>query len=155
MRDSTIRRMAGFTLLELMMVVVVVGILVAIAVPSYQKTIELERWRTARDLLMTIYYGERTLFTVAGQYKACAPADTVCWNDIRMDNPNLASIPMTFSTTTAGFIFRATAQRKEGGSCDSATMWIEPDPLLPPHITTGTGGANSKGWGTDTDCQCC
>ena len=148
----------GFTLLEMMMVVVVIGILVVIAVPNYQKAVELERWRAARDLLMTIYYGQRTHFfasnagtycDVTGPLAANCCAAPPCWNEIHMDNPNLASVPITFTATTdAAFkTFTGVAQHAPGGRCNNAFMQI--DDTQPATIK------NTGGWGTDTKCQCC
>ncbi len=149
----------GFTLLELMMVVVVVGILVAFAVPNYEKAVELQRWRTARDLLMTIHYGQRAYFfaspspgtycdVTGGSASCCASA--TCWNSIHMDDPNLASVRITFTSTAIGgppSTFTATATNTAGGRCNG--KWMLGDETQPLTIQ------NTGGWGTDTQCACC
>lgn len=52
--DQTKRRMAGFTLIEVMIVVVVIGILAAIAYPSYQNYILKSQRADAHDALLRI-----------------------------------------------------------------------------------------------------
>ena len=141
----------GFTLLEMMVVVVVIGILVAMAVPNYSKAVELERWRAARDILMTMYYGERTHMFASNNGTYCdvtggtnngCTGPAPCWNDIHTENPNLKSIPITFTATSSGpfTTFTGTAQHDPGGRCDSKSMsineqrrfsgnWVVTDPL--------------------------
>ncbi|MBI3312390.1 MAG: prepilin-type N-terminal cleavage/methylation domain-containing protein [Candidatus Omnitrophica bacterium] len=59
----------GFTLLELLMVVIIIGVLAAIAVPQYLKTREKARMSEALSVLGQIrsaearYYAERSTYT--------------------------------------------------------------------------------------------
>ena len=150
----------GFTLMEVMMVVVVLGILVAMAVPNYSKAVELERWRAARDILMTMYYGERThMFAsdtgtycdvTGGSGACCVPGP--CWNEIHMDNPNLKSIPITFTATSAGAFktFTGTAQHDPGGSCGNKSMSIDEQRKF-----SGSWVVTDPGTGDAVGCQCC
>lgn len=124
-------RNRGFTLAELTITVVILGILAAIAVPTFQRTIERSFWREAQDLLLTIYTGERAYFLANNAY--FQPGD---WNTIFMDNPNIASIPVAFSVPTASrtsFTARAT---RTTGPCSSSTLQIDETrtfaPLTPP-----------------------
>ncbi len=126
MRNRT--RQHGFTLTEVMITVVIIGILAAIALPNYRRMIELGYLREAQDLLMTIYNGERAYsFANNSQYYdviAEAPPSTE-WRTIYMDNPNLGSIPVDFSVTAVGGAsptFTATAQRNPpaGSPCSAS-----------------------------------
>ena len=137
--DSKLRH--GFTLMELMITVVIVGILASMAVARYQRTIERGYWQTARDILQTIYSGEIVHWTTNSQY--FAPAASADWPNIHMDDPN-GVIPVTF-TVVVGVgpppTFTATATRN-GGPCDTRTQTVDqahvfttPAPIWP---QTGT-----------------
>jgi type IV pilus assembly protein PilE len=104
----------GFSLAEVLIAVVVVGILAAMALPRYGRTVERGYWRAAQDILQTVYSGEQVYEAANGTYvnpATCAPA----WRCIYVDNPNTGAIPVTFlvggvSATT----FTARATRKVG-----------------------------------------
>lgn len=95
--------MRGITLMELMVTVIIITILTAVAVPNFSKTIELSHWRTARDLLLTIYSGERLYFDLNNAYiDADGGAGPPKWADIYMENPNMAGNPVVYSTENIG-----------------------------------------------------
>jgi len=50
-------RARGFTLLEVLIAVAVIAIVAAVALPQYGRAVQRSYWRTARDLLQTIYSG--------------------------------------------------------------------------------------------------
>lgn len=107
------RHQGGFTLIELMMVVVIIGILVGIALPSYQNSITKANRRTAQaDLLAFSQAMEKEYalqFTyanaVAGTvYPATSPLDgTVMYN---------LTIPSADATT---YTLRATPVGRQAG----------------------------------------
>ena len=115
----------AFTLFEVLMAVMIVGMLAGLGIPTYRKTVERGYWREAQDLLLTIYYGERAYFTSNGAY--FGPLDQTstmaAWRTINMDNPNLGSSPpVTFSVTAAGATLTATATRTQQTPPQSMTI---------------------------------
>ncbi len=60
----------GFTMMELIMVVVVIGMISLFAVPRYNRTVSKAFARTGGDNLMIIYAGQK--LKGSGNYVACA-----------------------------------------------------------------------------------
>lgn len=127
------RQHAGFTLNELLIAVVIVGILAGVALPQYRKTVERSYWRAAQDILETLYAGEQVYQAANDVYAdpadpvACPPPEN--WRCIYMDNPNIASrIPVTFSLAMNNAVvpptFTATATRN-GGPCDGLIQTVD------------------------------
>lgn len=102
-------RNSGFTLMELMIVVAIVGILAAIAYPSYQKQLQKGRRADAQQYLMSIAQANQRYFLDNRSYET-TPG-------------NLQAIPVSVDSyytitivTTAGppLAFAANAQPKSG-----------------------------------------
>lgn len=62
---------SGFTLIELMIVVVVVGILAAIAVPSYARYVEKARRADAKSALLDVSQRLERCYTHTNTYENC------------------------------------------------------------------------------------
>ncbi|MBI2104201.1 MAG: prepilin-type N-terminal cleavage/methylation domain-containing protein [Candidatus Omnitrophica bacterium] len=84
----------GFTLLEVLVAVSIVAIIASVAIPQYTKAVQRSYWRTARDILQTIYSGEQVYETDTKTY--VDPAGCA-WRCIYMDDPNSGTIPVTYS----------------------------------------------------------
>ena len=117
---------AGFTLTEAMVVVIILGVLIAVGIPSYTRTVERNYRQQAEDALRSIYAGERSYFHTQNAYYGPldAASTMAAWRTIQMDNPNLGAVPVTFAVSAAGSTFTATATRA-GGSCSGRTLTID------------------------------
>ena len=73
---TTLRRLRGFTLIELMIVVVVVGILAAIAFPSYTRYVEKARRADAKSALLDASQRLERCYTQNNTYVGCPVAGT-------------------------------------------------------------------------------
>ena len=122
------KRLAGFTLIELMIAVAIVGILTAIAYPSYQGYVQSARRADAQaDLLELAQWMERQ-FTVNGNYNSSTDND----NDFDRDDLPFQKSPVdgndTFYNITvvgAATTFTLTATRagaQVGDRCGNMTV---------------------------------
>jgi prepilin-type N-terminal cleavage/methylation domain-containing protein len=83
---KNLRSNGGFSLVELMIVIVIIGVLAAVAVPIYNNNVRKAKMSEADAALgsirtqLRVYYGEN------GSYPVVNPADYVIgasWNDIK------------------------------------------------------------------------
>lgn len=99
----------GFTLIELMVVVIIIGILAGIAIPSFNKSMENARAREARTTLELIYNAEKI-------YRIDKVTYTTDWNSMAkyIENPN-PTVYYTYAITSATAT-TFTAQATRNGS---------------------------------------
>ncbi|MHB0973478.1 MAG: pilin [Acidobacteriaceae bacterium] len=118
----------GFTLIELMIVVAIIGILAAIAIPAYQDYITRAKWQ---DNIMSI---ESTKLAVAQCAQENAGNPTNCATAAQLGLASLPTIPhgtMALATTATTATFTLTGDATVG-SC-VVTL-------------TGTAGPNNMTW---------
>ena len=131
----------AFTLMELLMVVIIVGILAAMALPQFGKTTERSYQRQAQDMLRTIYAGERVFSSINNRF--CNPttsasfggAGTTCdrtllsgatWKFIYTDDPTTTTTTYAFSSADVfATTFTTTATRSGGSLCSAKTMTLD------------------------------
>jgi len=70
MKRSVSRSMSGFTLLELMIVVVVVGVLMAVALPSYQDSVRKSRRSDAMSAMLDVANRQEQVMMDTNAYTA-------------------------------------------------------------------------------------
>lgn len=133
---SIVGRIAGFTLIELMVVVAVVAILASIAVPSYQEQVRKSRRAQAKaDLVEYAQMAER-FFTVNNTYAGFTLPTTQSPREGGTAHYTLAVVPtattFTLTATAAGsqasdrcgnLGITNTGQKSETGSASLDECW--------------------------------
>ena len=128
----------GFTLLELMVVVIIIGILAGVAVPQYSKTIERTRMTEAVAILGAIRSSEIRYRAMFGTYTA-----TEANLDFSFTTDLIGIQAFSYAVTTnATFTdFDATATRKAtpavGAGCNTTGYQLH---IIPAGTITGLDG---------------
>jgi type IV pilus assembly protein PilE len=121
---STLVRSKGFTLIELMIVVAVIGILSAIAFPSYQEYVQRTRRSVAAGCLGELSQGMERIFTTSLTYKpggvATLPA-AACVTE----TSNFYTITLNAAaTTTSTYLIEAAPVNSQTSDTKCATLSI-------------------------------
>lgn len=142
-KSFNVKRSQGFTLIELMIVVAVIGILSAIVYPSYTEYIRRGHRADARAGLLQAQQWLERAATATGQYPTAALPAALTWAS---DTSKRYTIATTSATSTS---YTLTATPKSPGpqasdKCGTYTL-----------SNTGLRGANGKTSGQsgyDTEC---
>jgi prepilin-type N-terminal cleavage/methylation domain-containing protein len=103
------KKRKGFTLLELVIVVIIIGILIALAIPNFIRAVERSRWHAAASILSTIrsaqlrYYAQYRAYSSSMTNLDMTIANTPDWtvNDPAGSSGEVASV--TYNPTSETF----------------------------------------------------
>jgi type IV pilus assembly protein PilE len=132
----------GFTLLEVMIVVVIVGILAAIALPNYADYVTRSKIIEATTALSDARQRTEQIFLDTRSYANCQTA------------ADAAQLPLPKESGSSTFALTCTPKAAEAGYDIKATGQASMNGFVYEINETGakkTSGAPS-GWGTNTDC---
>ncbi len=115
MKRSIKRLMAGFTLVELMIVVVILGILAAVAIPAFTRYVKRSKTSEATGNLAKIYQGE------VSYYQASAERQTSAVFVNATANPSTAPSSGKYVANVASW--NATGWREIGFTLDTGSYY--------------------------------
>ncbi len=131
MRNHLPRNARGFTLIELMITVAIVGILSAIAYPSYTEYVRRGHRADARAGLLQAQQWLERAATATGTYPTAALPAALSWSG---DNTKRYTIALAAGNTGAAYTLTATPKGAQtGDKCGTYTL-----------SNAGLRGANGK-----------
>ena len=123
---SRVHNRKGFTLIELMIVVVIIGILAALAIPRFMQTTGKAKKAEAKTVLKQLFQLESAYFQEHDGYVAGANTAALVASNLGFDDPG-ADARYGYSVVVAGATFDATATELadadgDGTALESLTM---------------------------------
>ena len=118
---STRKRYHGFSLMEVMIVVVIIGILAALAYPNLEKYLKRARQTEAKTNLSAIYTAQKIYYTLHQSY-----ADDINELDLSLAQGDLYTFTKEESTST----FKAQAEGNIDDDAALVTWTIDQDKNL-------------------------
>lgn len=116
------RSIRGFTLIELMVVVAIIGILVGIAVPTYQDSVRKSRRGQAKADLAEVAQAMERYYTVNNTYVGANLAD-IAMTQSPKSGAARYTISFSGATTASTFVLRAQPTGGQvGDDCGTLTL---------------------------------
>lgn len=140
----------GFTLIELMIVIAIIGILAAVAIPSYQNY---TRKATFSEVILAVdpyKVGIADCYSNTSDLTQCAPGSAGVPSNITAGTGVVNTISVTVATAADGPILITAAPRATKGLATTDTYVLSGSASA----ATGGGGLKNIIWSTDSTSGC-
>lgn len=139
-----IKNRSGFTLLEIIIVVIIVGVLASLALPRFFSTVEFSRAQEALSAIATVRGGLERYYVSKGNTYVGAGTGTIDTGDPLLGQPNahftLEVGPV--APTIAGYTITATRNTVDGGTLGHTVVLTQTTAGITRSGTTAFAGIN-------------
>ena len=112
-----VRRCNGFSLIEVMIVVVIIGILAALAYPTLEGYLQRTRQTEARPNLSALYTAQKIYFATNRTY-----ASSLSDLDVQFETGGDVVYSYTLTATATSFVATATGNLDDDAALDTCTI---------------------------------
>jgi len=133
---------SGFTLLEIIIVVIIVGVLASLALPKFFSTVEFSRAQEGLSALATVRGGLERYYVSKGNTYSGALTSNIDTGDPLAGQPNAHFAISVVSATGAGYTIRAIRNTVDGGTAGDQINIIQTTGGITRSGTTAFAGIN-------------
>ena len=138
-------RVKGFTLLELMIVVVIIAILAAIAIPAYGRYAFRAHRVDGQELLLRIANAQERFYATNNKYGALSGTTGLGFNDPAISEKGYYSVASVVSSSSQAFVATATPVGAQANDVCGA-LSIDNTGTKLPAATDTTHNTNGNCW---------
>ncbi len=113
---------SGFTLLEIIIVVIIVGVLASLALPRFFSTVEFSRAQEALSGIATVRGGLERYYVSKGNTYASATTSNIDTGDPLAGQPNAHFTLAVSASTTSSYTITATRNTVDGGTAGNTVV---------------------------------